>query len=123
MASHRKPRTRMTGLRAAPALGITTAALTSVALLSQSAQAAPSAPEKPSLEEVQKKVDDLYHQAGVATQKYNSVKERTDKQRKRVDTLLDDVAERTDKLNEARQQLGTSPRPSTAPAASRRPPR
>ncbi|WP_409059231.1 NlpC/P60 family protein [Streptomyces sp. SYP-A7185] len=107
MASHRKPRTRMAGLRATPALGITTAALTSVALLSQSAQAAPSAPQKPSLEEVQKKVDDLYHQAGVATQKYNSAKERTDKQRKKVDTLLDDVAERTDKLNEARRQLGT----------------
>ncbi|MGW6273437.1 NlpC/P60 family protein [Streptomyces sp. NPDC055060] len=107
MASHRKPRTRMAGLRATPALGITTAALTSVALLSQSAQAAPSAPQKPSLEEVQKKVDDLYHQAGVATQKYNSAKERTDKQRKKVDTLLDDVAERTEKLNEARRQLGT----------------
>lgn len=107
MASHRKPRTRIAGLRTAPALGITTAALTSVALLSQSAQAAPSAPGKPSLEEVQKKVDDLYQQAGVATQKYNSVKERTDKQRKKVDTLLDDVAERTDKLNEARQELGT----------------
>ncbi|MEV6756024.1 NlpC/P60 family protein [Streptomyces sp. NPDC051214] len=107
MASHRKPRARITGLRTAPALGITTAALTSVALLSQSAQAAPSAPQKPSLEEVQKKVDDLYQQAGVATQKYNSVKERTDKQRKKVDTLLDDVAERADKLNEARRQLGT----------------
>ncbi|MEU5956894.1 NlpC/P60 family protein [Streptomyces sp. NPDC047525] len=106
MASHRKPRTRIAGLRATPALGITTAALTSVALLSQSAQAAPSAPQKPSLEEVQKKVDDLYHQAGVATQKYNSAKERTDKQRKKVDTLLDDVAKRTDKLNEARQELG-----------------
>lgn len=106
MASHRKPRTRIAGLRATPALGITTAALTSVALLSQSAQAAPSAPQKPSLEEVQKKVDDLYHQAGVATQKYNSVKERTEKQRKKVDTLLDDVAKRTDKLNEARQELG-----------------
>ncbi|MEU6679274.1 C40 family peptidase [Streptomyces sp. NPDC046853] len=107
MASHRKPRTRIAALRATPALGITTAALTSVALLSQSAQAAPSAPQKPSLEEVQKKVDDLYHQAGVATQKYNSAKERTDKQRKKVDTLLDDVAERTDKLNEARQELGS----------------
>ncbi|MFC8126169.1 NlpC/P60 family protein [Streptomyces sp. NPDC057302] len=107
MASHRKPRTRIAALRATPALGITTAALTSVALLSQSAQAAPSAPQKPSLEEVQKKVDDLYHQAGVATQKYNSAKERTDKQRKKVDTLLNDVAKRTDKLNEARQELGT----------------
>ncbi|MFE0172747.1 NlpC/P60 family protein [Streptomyces sp. NPDC059002] len=107
MASHRKPRTRTAGIRTAPAIGITTAALTSVALLSQSAQAAPSAPAKPSLEEVQEKVDDLYQQAGVATQKYNSAKEKTDKQRKKVDHLLDDVAKRTDKLNEARQELGS----------------
>ncbi|MEU6122956.1 NlpC/P60 family protein [Streptomyces sp. NPDC047123] len=107
MASHRKPRNRTASLRTAPALGITTAALTSVALLSQSAQAAPSAPTKPSLEEVQKKVDELYQQAGVATQKYNAAKERTDKQRKKVDRLLDDVAERTDDLNDARKELGS----------------
>ncbi|MGW0530762.1 NlpC/P60 family protein [Streptomyces sp. NPDC003032] len=107
MASHRKPRTRTAGIRTAPAVGITTAALTSVALLSQSAQAAPSAPTKPSLEEVRKKVDDLYHQAGVATQKYNSAKEKTEKQRKKADRLLDDVAKRADKLNEARQRLGS----------------
>jgi cell wall-associated NlpC family hydrolase len=78
-----------------------------VALLSQTAQAAPSAPAKPSLEEVRKKVDDLYHQAGVATQKYNSAKEKTEKQRKKADRLLDDVAERADRLNEARQELGS----------------
>ncbi|MEV0255948.1 NlpC/P60 family protein [Streptomyces sp. NPDC050732] len=107
MASHRKPRTRTAGIRTAPALGITTAALTSVALLAQSAQAAPSAPTKPSLEEVQKKVDELYQQAGVATQKYNSAKERTDKQRKKVDRLLDDVAKRTAELNDAREELGS----------------
>ncbi|MFE6404340.1 C40 family peptidase [Streptomyces alboflavus] len=110
MASHRKPRSRSALIRTTPALGITTAALTSVALLSQSANAAPSAPAepgKPSLEEVQKKVDDLYQQAGVATQKYNSAKERTDKQRKKADRLLDDVARRTDRLNEARQELGS----------------
>ncbi|MEU5896158.1 MULTISPECIES: C40 family peptidase [Streptomyces] len=107
MASHRKPRDRAAGIRTAPAIGITTAALTSVALLSQSAQAAPSAPTRPSLEEVQKKVDELYQQAGVATQKYNSAKERTEKQRKKVDRLLDDVARRTDKLNDARQELGS----------------
>ncbi|MFF8642285.1 NlpC/P60 family protein [Streptomyces sp. NPDC015345] len=107
MASHRKPRTRTAGIRTAPAVGITTAAFTSVALLSQTAQAAPSAPAKPSLEEVRKKVDDLYHQAGVATQKYNSAKEKTEKQRKKADRLLDDVAERADRLNEARQELGS----------------
>ncbi|MER5291918.1 NlpC/P60 family protein [Streptomyces pharetrae] len=106
MASHRKsrPSPRVAGIRT-PALA--TAALTSVALLSQTAEAAPTADEKPSLEEVEKKVDDLYRQAESATEKYNAAKERTTKQRKRVDTLLDDVAERAQKLNEAREELGS----------------
>ncbi|GGV77803.1 C40 family peptidase [Streptomyces massasporeus] len=107
MASHRKSRptgTRVAGIRT-PALA--TAALTSVALLSQSANAAPAADDKPSLEEVEKKVDDLYRQAESATDKYNAAKEKTAKQRKRVDALLDDVAERTQKLNEAREELGS----------------
>ncbi|GAA2549944.1 MULTISPECIES: C40 family peptidase [Streptomyces] len=107
MASHRKSRTsgtRVAGIRP-PALA--TAALTSVALLSQTATAAPSDDNKPSLEEVEKKVDDLYRQAESATEKYNAAKERTAKQRKRVGTLLDDVAKRTQKLNEARERLGS----------------
>ncbi|MGC9495402.1 NlpC/P60 family protein [Streptomyces sp. WG7] len=107
MASHRKSRptgTRVAGIRT-PALA--TAALTSVALLSQTATAAPSDDDRPTLEEVEKKVDDLYRQAGSATERYNAAKERTAKQRKRVDTLLDDVAKRTQRLNEAREALGS----------------
>ncbi|MFC9852787.1 C40 family peptidase [Streptomyces prasinus] len=107
MASHRKSRTpgaRVAGIRT-PALA--TAALTSVALLSQTADAAPSDDGRPSLEEVEKKVDDLYRQAESATEKYNGAKEKTAKQRKRVDTLLDDVAKRTQTLNEAREELGS----------------
>ncbi|MEU1473336.1 NlpC/P60 family protein [Streptomyces sp. NPDC005761] len=104
LASHRKPRTRVRN--SGPAVGLTTAALASVTLLStQSALAAPA--PKPSIEDVQKKVDDLYRQAGTATQQYNQAKEATAKQRSRVDTLLDDVARRTEKLNEARRTLGT----------------
>ncbi|MGW1028034.1 NlpC/P60 family protein [Streptomyces sp. NPDC002577] len=109
MASHRKSRTTgqlVAGLRTSPAVGFTAAALTSVALMSQTAIAAPAEPN-PSLEEVQKKVDDLYRQAGVATQKYNAAKESADKQRKTVDGLLDDVARHTEKMNEARQELGS----------------
>ncbi|MFI5795457.1 NlpC/P60 family protein [Streptomyces sp. NPDC051677] len=108
MASqHRKPRSagpRVAGIRT-PALA--TAALTSVALLSQTANATPSDDGKPSLEEVEKKVDDLYRQAESATENYNAAKEKTTKQRKRVDNLLDDVAQRTQKLNEAREELGS----------------
>ncbi|MFF2509553.1 NlpC/P60 family protein [Streptomyces sp. NPDC058086] len=107
MASHRKwspTGTRIAGIRT-PALA--TAALTSVALLSQTANAAPSADSKPSVEEVEKKVDDLYHQAEAATEKYNATREKTAQQRKRVDSLLDDVAQRTEKLNTAREELGS----------------
>ncbi|MFF4548989.1 NlpC/P60 family protein [Streptomyces sp. NPDC001435] len=107
MASHRKSRPAsalVTGIRT-PA--IATAALTSVALLSQTANATPSADGKPSIEEVEKKVDDLYRQAESATEKYNAAKEKSGQQRKNVDTLLDDVARRTDKLNKAREELGT----------------
>ncbi|MFE2462387.1 NlpC/P60 family protein [Streptomyces sp. NPDC059402] len=106
MASHRKSRptgTRVAGIRT-PALA--TAALTSVALLSQTANATPS-DDRPTLEEVEKKVDDLYRQAGSATEKYNAAKEKTSKQRKKVDGLLDDVAKRTQKLNDAREELGS----------------
>ncbi|MFJ5279396.1 NlpC/P60 family protein [Streptomyces parvulus] len=107
MASHRKSRPtgpRVAGIRT-PALA--TAALTSVALLSQTANATPSDDDRPSLEEVEKKVDDLYRQAGSATEKYNAAKEKTAKQRKKVDTLLDDVARRTQRLNDAREELGS----------------
>ncbi|MFE9096111.1 NlpC/P60 family protein [Streptomyces sp. NPDC007264] len=107
MAPHRKARpsgTRIAGIRT-PVLA--TAALTSVALLSQTANAAPSTDGRPSLEEVEKKVDELYHQAESATDTYNAAKEKTARQRKRVDTLLDDVAKRTQKLNEARDELGS----------------
>ncbi|MER0482121.1 C40 family peptidase [Streptomyces sp. Edi2] len=108
MASHRKPRTSILtspgGRRTA--VGLTTAALASATLLSQSADAAPRAP-KPSIEEVKQKVDGLYHQAEVATQKYNAAKEHADGQRDRVDGLLDAAAKRAEKMNEARRRLGT----------------
>ncbi|MEE1809789.1 C40 family peptidase [Streptomyces sp. BE133] len=103
LASHRKPRTRVR--TTTPAVGLTTAALASVTLLSaQSATAAPA--PKPSIEDVQKKVDDLYRQAGTATQQYNRAKEASTTQRAKVDALLEDVAERADKLNDARRTLG-----------------
>lgn len=97
----------MAGLRTnTPAVGFTTAALASVTLLStQSANAAPVEP-KPSVEEVQKKVDDLYRQAGTATEKYNKAKETSAEKRREVDQLLDDAAQRTEKLNESRRTLG-----------------
>ncbi|REK87468.1 glycoside hydrolase [Streptomyces inhibens] len=107
MASHRKPRTSVLtspGSRRAAA-GFTTAALASVTLLSQSADAAPTAP-KPTIEEVKQKVDGLYRQAEVATQKYNAAKEHADHQRDTVDGLLNAAAKRAEKMNESRRELG-----------------
>ncbi|MFE2296365.1 NlpC/P60 family protein [Streptomyces sp. NPDC059452] len=105
LASHRKPRTKVR--TTTPAVGFTTAALASVTLLStQSATAAPAEP-KPAVEDVQKKVDELYRQAGSATQRYNRAKAASTAQRTKVDTLLSDVAKRTEKINEARRALGS----------------
>ncbi|MGW2815183.1 NlpC/P60 family protein [Streptomyces sp. NPDC001415] len=104
MPSHRKPRTRIS--TTGPALGVTTAALASVSLLAQSADAAPAAP-KPSIEEVQKKVDALYRQADLATQRYDAAKEATTTRRAQVDALLDQVAAGTAKLNDTRRVIGS----------------
>ncbi|HWU11205.1 MAG TPA: NlpC/P60 family protein [Streptomyces sp.] len=104
LASHRKPRTRVR--TTAPAVGLTTAALASVTLLSsQSATAAPAEP-RPSIEEVQKKVDALYRQAGTATQRYNEARTASAEQRSEVDALLEAAAKRADALNETRRELG-----------------
>ncbi|MEU0302824.1 NlpC/P60 family protein [Streptomyces sp. NPDC006175] len=104
LASHRKPRTRVR--TTTPAVGLTAAALASVTLLStQSATAAPAEPQ-PSIEEVQKKVDALYRQAGTATQQYNKAKSASAEQRSKVDELLEAAAKRADKLNETRRELG-----------------
>ncbi|MBY8880414.1 C40 family peptidase [Actinacidiphila acidipaludis] len=106
MATHRKARTALLstpGPRAA--VGITTAALATVTLLSETAHAQP-APSQPSIAEVKAKVDSLMHQAEVATQNYNGAKEQADQQNSKVDKLLAQVARKTQTLNDARRQLG-----------------
>ncbi|GGX15178.1 C40 family peptidase [Streptomyces noursei] len=107
MASHRKPRTPILATPGGrrTAAGLTTAALASVTLLSQTANAAPNAPQ-PSIGEVKQKVDDLYRQAEVATQKYNGAKEKADGQQRTVNRLLDEAARLADKMNESRRRLG-----------------
>ncbi|WP_030903659.1 C40 family peptidase [Streptomyces sp. NRRL F-5126] len=106
MASHRKSRNRSIVRAGSPAVGITTAALASVTLLSaQTATAAPTKP-RPSIEEVRGQVDDLYRQAGRATEDYDRAKETTAKQRKALDAMLDDIAQRAEGMNDARRRLG-----------------
>lgn len=104
MASHRKPRPRILAT-AAPraAVGITTAALASVTLLSESANAAPA---KPSIAEVKAQIDELNQQAEVATQHYDQAKEKTATQRAKANQLLAQVAQKTQQMNDTRRILG-----------------
>ncbi|AKH84372.1 glycoside hydrolase [Streptomyces sp. CNQ-509] len=105
MASHRKPRTRILESPAGrrTAVGVGFAALASATLLTQEAGATPA---ERSIEDVQKEVDHLYHEAERATERYNGAKERTAQQRTRVEQQLDEVAKETARLNESRRELG-----------------
>lgn len=105
MASHRKPRTRILESPAGrrTAVGVGSAALASATLLTQEAGATPA---ERSIEDVQKEVDHLYHEAERATERYNGAKERTAQQRTRVEQQLDEVAKETARLNESRRELG-----------------
>ncbi|CAG7600434.1 C40 family peptidase [Actinacidiphila bryophytorum] len=104
MASHRKPRPRILASTAPrAAVGVTAAAIASVTLLSESANAAPA---KPSISEVKAQIDTLNQQAEVATENYNQAKERVDTQRAKTNQLLTQVAQKTQQLNESRRVLG-----------------
>jgi cell wall-associated NlpC family hydrolase len=85
------------------AVGVTAAAIASVTLLSESANAAPA---KPSISEVKAKIDTLNQQAEVATQKYDQAKEKTKTQRAKTNTLLAAVAQKTEQMNDTRRVLG-----------------
>lgn len=109
MATHRKARTAiLSSPGPRTAVGLTTAALATVTLLSESASAtpAPAKPAQPSITEVKARVDALMHQAEVATDQYNGAKEATDQQSAKVNKLLAQVAKKTQTLNDARTLLG-----------------
>ncbi|MEU6661484.1 NlpC/P60 family protein [Streptomyces sp. NPDC046821] len=99
MASHRRPkqpsRTRVTVL--------TATAAAAVALTSQAAHAAP----KPSKDEVKAKVDKLYEDAGLATDRLNGAKEKQKKLEKEIGDLQDKVARGQEELNTLRSGLGS----------------
>ncbi|SHK63127.1 C40 family peptidase [Actinacidiphila paucisporea] len=106
MATHRKSRT---AILTAPrtAVGLTTAALATVTLFSETAGAAPAAPApQQSIAAVQAKVDALQHQAEVATEAYNGAKEKVSRQNATVNKLLTQAAQKTQALNDSRRLLG-----------------
>ena len=103
MAAHRKPRQSPLGgqaVRTAATLALASAA--TATLFEGSGHADP----RLTTAQVKAKVDRLYQEAEVATEKYNGAKERADAERTAFDRLRDEAARRTERLNTARDGLG-----------------
>nr|WP_167307893.1 C40 family peptidase [Streptomyces tendae] len=62
---------------------------------------------QPTAAQVRAKVDKLYQEAEVATEKYNGVKEKADAAEQRLEDLRDEAARKEDRLNSAREALGS----------------
>lgn len=105
MGTHRRPRQRATGGgRARTAATITLAgAATASGLGGGTGHAEP----QPTAAQVRAKVDKLYQEAEVATEKYNGAKEKADAAERRLEELRDEAARKDDRLNSAREALGS----------------
>ncbi|MFE7751487.1 NlpC/P60 family protein [Streptomyces sp. NPDC057428] len=102
-AAHRKPKQRLfTGPAARTAATLALAGAASAAAFEGAAQADPQL----TAAQVRSKVDRLYHDAEVATERYNGAKEKAAASEKSLDTLRDEAARRTGRLNAARDALG-----------------
>ncbi|MFD5077635.1 NlpC/P60 family protein [Streptomyces sp. NPDC058371] len=104
MAAHRKPRQRSLGGNTAR-----TAATIALAGAATATGFEGTGHAEPQLSpaQVKAKVDQLYEEAEVATEKYNGAKEKAGKAEQRLDTLRDEAARKTDRLNTARDALGS----------------
>ncbi|MEU8705204.1 C40 family peptidase [Streptomyces sp. NPDC048565] len=103
-AAHRKPKQRLfTGPAARTAATLALAGVATATALDGAAQADP----QPTPAQVEAKADRLYHDAEVATEKYNGAKEEAAASEKSLDTLRDEAARRTERLNTARDALGS----------------
>ncbi|MER5279692.1 NlpC/P60 family protein [Streptomyces sp. NPDC002809] len=104
MAAHRKPKQRpYTGSAARTAATLALAGAATAAALPGSAHADPA----PTPAQVKAEVDRLYREAEVATEQYNGAKVKAAATAKSVDALRDEAARRTDRLNAARDALGS----------------
>ena len=104
MAAHRKPRQRSVGGNTArTAWTIALAGAASATGFDGTGHAEPQLTPA----QVKAKVDRLYQEAEVATEKYNGAKEKADAAERRIRTLQDEAARRTEKLNSARNALGS----------------
>lgn len=104
MAAHRKPRQRSVGgSTARTAWTIALAGAASATGFDGTGHAEPQLTPA----QVKAKVDKLYQEAEVATEKHNGAKEKADAAERRIRTLQDEAARRTAKLNSAREALGS----------------
>ncbi|AXE79688.1 C40 family peptidase [Streptomyces atratus] len=104
MAAHRKPKQRpYTGSAARTAATLAIAGAATAAALPGSAHADPQLTPA----QVRAEVDRLYHDAEVATEQYNGAKEKATAAADAVDTLRDEAARRTERLNASRNALGS----------------
>ncbi len=104
MAAHRRPRQRpLGGGTARTAFTIALAGAASATGFDGTGVAAPELTPA----QVKAKVDKLYQEAEVATEKYNEAKEKATKAAGRYDTLQDEAARRTERLNSERDELGS----------------
>ncbi|MFJ8850226.1 NlpC/P60 family protein [Streptomyces sp. NPDC102437] len=104
MAAHRKPKQRLyTGPAARTAATLALAGAATAAALPGPAHADPQ--RTPA--QVKAEVDRLYHDAEVATEQYNGAKEKATAAEHALDTLRDEAARRTDRLNASRDALGS----------------
>ena len=103
MAAHRKPRQRsLSGNTARTAATIALAGAATATGFDGTSHAEPQLTPT----QVKAKVDKLYQEAEVATEKYDGAKEKADAAEKQLNTLRDEAARKTEKLNSARDSLG-----------------
>ncbi|MGH4029491.1 NlpC/P60 family protein [Actinomycetota bacterium Odt1-20B] len=86
------------------------AVLSGVTGTAHASPAKPTPPKSGSLEDVRKKIDRLYHDAGLATEAYNAAEEKTKKQSERIVSLARDIAKGQAKLDKLKARAGAAAR-------------
>ncbi|MFD5568080.1 C40 family peptidase [Streptomyces cadmiisoli] len=104
MAAHRKPRQRSAqGAKARTAATIALAGAATATGVDGVGHAEPQLTPG----QVEAKVDKLYQEAEVATEKYNGAKEKAEEAERRLEALRDEAARKEERLNSARDALGS----------------
>ncbi|MEV5848938.1 NlpC/P60 family protein [Streptomyces sp. NPDC051985] len=104
MAVHRKPRQRsLSGHTARTAATLALAGAATATGFEGTGHAEPQLTPA----QVKAKVDQLYQEAEVATEKYDGTKEKADAAQRRLKSLQDETARKQEKLNSARDALGS----------------